>query len=132
MQRTETTTPAAPPGATVDGCVASGRLARLTVNTDTNTMSSQQVLINDWCQQFWSHSIGGIGFGADGSLYMSAGDAASYSEADYGQRGYPDVNPCGDPPGGVGAVLTPPTTEGGSLRSQDYETTGDHWVSTAP
>ena len=32
------------------------------------------------------------------------------------------VNPCGDPPG---APMTPPTAEGGALRSQDIRTTGD-------
>ena len=32
------------------------------------------------------------------------------------------LNPCGDPPGGVGATLTPPTAEGGALRSQDLRT----------
>ena len=114
-----------PPGPTQDGCIASGRLARLTVDLGTGTMSSEKVLVNDWCQQFWSHTVGGIAFGADGSLYMSAGDGASYSFADYGQRGYPDPNPCGDPPSGYGGIQTPPTAEGGSLRAQDYRTSGD-------
>jgi PKD repeat protein len=35
------------------------------------------------------------------------------------------VNPCGDPPGGPGTALTPPTAEGGALRSQDLRTSGD-------
>ncbi len=43
---------------------------------------------------------------------------------DYGQDGSP-LNPCGDPPGGAGAVLSPPTAEGGALRSQDLRTAGD-------
>jgi hypothetical protein len=47
-----------------------------------------------------------------------------FTFADYGQDGNP-VNPCGDPPGGVGAVLTPPTAEGGALRSQDLRTPAD-------
>ncbi len=112
----------APPGPTADGCVASGRLSRLTA--DGNTMISESVLINDWCQQFWDHSIGDIAFGADGSLYMSGGDGAAISFTDYGQRGIP-LNPCGDPPSGIGGVQTAPTSEGGALRSQDYRTTGD-------
>ena len=52
------------------------------------------------------------------------GDGASFNFADWGQDGSP-LNPCGDPPGGVGAVLTPPTAEGGALRSQDLRTAGD-------
>ena len=43
------------------------------------------------------------------------------SATDYGQFGSP-VNPCGDPPGGVGTALSPPTAEGGALRSQDVRT----------
>ena len=111
-----------PPGPTDDGCIASGRLSRLTADGDT--MSSEDVLINDWCQQFWSHSMGDIAFGVDGSLYVGGGDAASYQFADYGQQGIP-LNPCGDPPVGVGGTQTPPTAEGGALRSQDYRTAGD-------
>ena len=82
------------------------------------------MLIEDWCQQYPSHSIGSLAFGADGALYVSGGDGASFNFVDYGQDGAP-VNPCGDPPGGVGAMLTPPTAEGGALRSQDLRTTGD-------
>ena len=45
-----------PPGATADGCVVSGRLSRLQANPITNTMSGpEQVLIEDWCQQYPSH-----------------------------------------------------------------------------
>ena len=107
-----------PPGATTDGCVVSGRLSRLTANG--NQMSGpEHVLINDWCQQFPSHSMGSLNFGADGALYVSAGDGASFNFADYGQRG----NPCGDPPGT--SAPTPPTAEGGALRAQDIRTTLD-------
>ena len=85
---------------------------------------SEQVLVEDWCQQYPSHSVGTVEFGPDGALYASAGDGASFNFADYGQDGSP-LNPCGDPPGGVGATLTPPTAEGGALRSQDLRTPGD-------
>ena len=34
-------------------------------------------------------------------------------------------NPCGDPPGAVGAHADPADSEGGALRSQDLRTTGD-------
>ena len=85
---------------------------------------SEQVLVEDWCQQYPSHSVGSVEFGRDGALYASGGDGASFNFADWGQDGSP-LNPCGDPPGGVGATLTPPTAEGGALRSQDLRTSGD-------
>jgi glucose/arabinose dehydrogenase len=112
-----------PPGATEDGCVVSGRLSRLTASGDTMT-GSEKVLLEGWCQQYPSHSIGDLAFGADGALYASGGDGASFSFADYGQAGRP-LNPCGDPPGGAGDVLSPPKAEGGALRSQDLRTRGD-------
>jgi uncharacterized repeat protein (TIGR01451 family) len=112
-----------PPGATGDGCVVSARLSRLTASGNFMT-GPEQVLINDWCQQYPSHSIGSLAFGADGALYVSGGDGASFNFTDWGQDGNP-LNPCGDPPGGVGATLTPPTAEGGALRSQDLRTVSD-------
>jgi glucose/arabinose dehydrogenase/PKD repeat protein len=112
-----------PPGATGDGCVVSGRLSRLQASGNVMT-GPEQVLVEDWCQQYPSHSIGTVEFGRDGALYASGGDGASFNFADWGQDGSP-LNPCGDPPGGVGAVLSPPTAEGGALRSQDLRTTSD-------
>ena len=112
-----------PPGPTTDGCVVSARLSRLQVTG--NTTGPEQVLINDWCQQFPSHSIGDLQFGPDGKLYVSGGDGASFNNVDYGQyggtSGTPPTtpkNPCGDPPAGVGGTMSPPTAEGGALRSQ--------------
>ena len=112
------------PGATTDGCVISGRLSRLQALGDVMT-GTEQVLINDWCQQFPSHSLGDLRFGADGMLYISAGEGASFNNADYGQFGgtvgnppATPKNPCGDPPAGVGGTMTPPTARGGALRSQ--------------
>jgi PKD repeat protein len=112
-----------PPGPTTDGCVISGRVSRLQASGNVMT-GSEQVLIEDWCQQYPSHTVGGLAFGSDGALYVSGGDGASFDFVDYGQRGNP-VNPCGDPPGGPGAALTPPTAEGGALRAQDLRTSGD-------
>jgi glucose/arabinose dehydrogenase len=112
-----------PPGATSDGCVVSGRLSRLTAAGNTMT-GAEQVLIEDWCQQYPSHSVGDLGFGPDSALYATAGEGASFTFNDWGQDGNP-VNPCGDPPGGVGATLSPPTAEGGSLRAQDVRTSSD-------
>ena len=109
-----------PPGPTTNGCVVSARLARLQANGNVMT-GSEQVLVEDWCEQFPSHSIGTVDFGPDGALYASAGDGASFDYADYGQTG----NPCGDPGGPAGSNLTPPTAEGGALRAQDLRTSGD-------
>ena len=96
-------------------CVATARLSRLPVAGNQQS-GPEEVLIHDWCQQYPSHSIGNLAFGADGALYVSGGDGASFSTVDYGQlpSGGP-INPCGDPPGGA---MQPPTAEGGALRSQ--------------
>lgn len=115
-----------PPGATSDGCLITGRLSKLTVNTATGVATGVQPLITDWCQQYPSHSIGTVTFGPDGNLYVGGGDGASFNFADYGQDNLtssditPD-NPCGDPPSAVGTVLTRPTAKGGALRSQSPE-----------
>jgi glucose/arabinose dehydrogenase len=105
-----------PPGPTTDGCVVSGRLSR--IEAIGNQAGPEQVLIEDWCQQFPSHSVGDLEFGQDGALYASGGDGASFNYADYGQSGNP-TNPCGDPPAGSGGNQTPPTAQGGALRAQD-------------
>ncbi len=86
-----------------------------------NVVTTQQPLIDDWCQQFPSHSAGGLVFGPEGMLYASGGDGASFTFTDYGQ----EKNPCGDPPGAVGTKLTAPTAEGGALRAQDFLTPAD-------
>ena len=109
--------------ATGNGCVVSARLSRLTAAGNQMT-GPEQVLINDWCQQYPSHSIGSLAFGTDGALYVTGGDGASFTFTDWGQDGSP-VNPCGDPPGGPGTALTPPSAEGGALRSQDLRTPAD-------
>jgi glucose/arabinose dehydrogenase len=115
-----------PPGPTTDGCVVSARVARLPISG--NVMSGpEQVLVSGWCQQFPSHSIGTLMFGRDGDLYVGAGDGASFNNVDYGQYGAnyagDQANPCGDPPGAAGTALSPPTAEGGALRSQSVRRT---------
>ena len=40
---------------------------------------TEQVLIEDWCQQYPSHSVGALAFGADGELYVTGGDGASFT-----------------------------------------------------
>jgi glucose/arabinose dehydrogenase/PKD repeat protein len=115
-----------PPGPTTDGCLVSGRLSRLQISGNIMT-GTEQVLINDWCQQFPSHSIGTLLFGRDGYLYVTGGDGASFNNVDYGQYGAfyagDRANPCGDPPGAVGTPLSPPGAEGGALRSQSVRRT---------
>jgi glucose/arabinose dehydrogenase len=116
-----------PPGATTDGCVASGRLARFAVSGST-IAPGEQVLLEDWCQQFPSHSVGTVFFGPDGALYVSAGEGSNFNQADWGQFGgtttpvVTPMNPCNDSPGGA---MAPPSAEGGALRAQDMRTTGD-------
>ena len=108
-----------PPGVETDGCVVQGRLSRLTANLTTDHMISEQPLITDWCQQFSSHSVGDLQFDASGNLWASGGEGASFTKVDWGQYGFPQANPCGDPPAGVGGIEEPPDAEGGALRAQN-------------
>jgi glucose/arabinose dehydrogenase/single-stranded DNA-binding protein len=113
-----------PPGPTTDGCPVTGKLVRIAVNANSTLNGSPTVLIsNAWCQQYPSHSVGTLMFGADGALYVSGGDGANFNIVDYGQGGGgtgspTPKNPCGDPPAGSGGSETPPTAEGGALRAQ--------------
>ena len=111
-----------PPGPNPNGCVTSGRLSHLEARG--NVSIREQVLVEDWCQQSFTHSVGDLGFGSDGALYVSAGDGASPDFVDYGQFGVPR-NPCGDPPVAVGGAQSAPTSQGGALRSQDRLTPSD-------
>jgi glucose/arabinose dehydrogenase len=106
-----------PPGANDDGCVISGRLSRFVASG--NSAGPEQVIIEDWCAQFPSHTVGTIRFGIDGSLYVSGGDGASFNYVDYGQTG---GNVCNDHPGG--STISPPDSRGGALRSQKVITDG--------
>ena len=112
-----------PPGATTDGCLISSRVSRFAV-TGTSISATEQVLIEDWCQQYPSHSAGTLVFGPDEQLYVSGGDGANFNAVDYGQWGGSGgspvpKNPCGDP---FDETVNPPIREGGSLRSQDLRT----------
>jgi len=98
-----------PPGATAAGCVVSGHLSKLTANGDVMA-GPEQVLVDGWCQQFPSHSMGTVAFGADGKLYASAGEGANFNYEDHGQTG----NPCGDPAGKGGALRAQSLRAGGT------------------
>lgn len=112
-------------------CLVSGRLVQLEenpINPDHAILESglpkEKELLQGWCQQFDSHSIGELAFGNEGELYVSGGDGASYeSIPDYGQLGTPP-NPCGDAPTPAGTAPTEAQrheAKGGSLRSQNLE-----------
>jgi glucose/arabinose dehydrogenase len=116
-----------PPGPTASGCPALGRLSRLNASTPWPVQASEQILLESFPQQFPSHSVGGLAFGADGALYVTTGEGASFTAVDYGQFGGQDgagpgqrvpSNPLGDPPAGTGGLQIPPGAEGGALRSQ--------------
>jgi hypothetical protein len=103
------------------GCEVSGLVVKLKADPAGNHAEpsaeapEEEVLLEGWCQQATTHSVGDLGFGPEGALYVSGGEGAMYSEADYGQFG----NPCEDPveyesPGVVRRL----TALGGSLRSQ--------------
>jgi len=111
-----------PPGVETDGCVISGRLSRLTANLATDKSTGETPLITDWCQQFSSHSVGDLQFDAEGNLWASGGEGASFTKVDWGQYGFPQVNPCADPPSNVaGGIEEPPSSLGGALRSQNSQ-----------
>ena len=115
------------PGPTTDGCVVSGRLSRLTA-VGRPWPASEHVLIEDWCQQFPSHSIGDPGLRP---RRLPLRQRRRRRELQHrrlravrrtsGSSPTPK-NPCGDPPGGRRRQQTPPTAEGGSLRSQSPRT----------
>ncbi|SFN63631.1 PQQ-dependent sugar dehydrogenase [Dokdonella immobilis] len=96
------------PTADFAGCVISGRLSRLTLAG--NLATDEHVLIEDWYQQYPSHSVGTVRFGADGFLYVGGGDGASYLGGDWGQRGNPDW-----------PDQRSPVDQGGALRAQGLE-----------
>jgi glucose/arabinose dehydrogenase len=105
-----------PPGGIDAGCVAGGVVARVLIDPVQLTAGLPETLLSGWCQQFRSHSIGDLVYGADGALYVTGGDGAAAHTVDTGQLGhdYWGGNPCGDP-----------ADEGGALRAQDLASPAD-------
>ena len=118
------------------GCVVSARVSKFVVGVNgigvpTNTQAEQVIFptssANGWCNQFSSHSIGTIAFGADGKLYIGAGEGASFANNDWGQFDTTNpqgvANPCKDPPAARGGTMIRAQAEGGSMRSQSARST---------
>jgi glucose/arabinose dehydrogenase len=112
-------------------CLVGGRLVRLTEAPlspnhalEEGGRPKEEELLQGWCQQFSSHSIGELRFGPEGALYVSGGDGAAYeSIPDYGQLGTPP-NPCGDAPTVKGVAPSEAQrheAQGGSLRAQNLK-----------
>jgi glucose/arabinose dehydrogenase len=121
--------PGCPTQNTNNSCLVSGRLVRLTESSLTpdkaeheGVFPKEKELLQGWCQQFSSHSVGELQFGPEGALYASGGDGAAFeSIPDWGQLGTPP-NPCGDPPSPAGIMLSPMSkSQGGALRAQNLE-----------
>ena len=86
---------------------------------------TEQVLVEDWCQQYPEPLDRHASSSVRTARCTPAAATARASTSPTRARTAAPLNPCGDPPGGVGAALTPPTAEGGALRSQDLRTSGD-------
>lgn len=121
--------PGCPTQNTSNSCLVSGRLVRLTEDSlipdkaeHEGAFPKEKELLQGWCQQFSSHSVGELQFGPEGALYASGGDGAAFeSIPDWGQLGTPP-NPCGDSPSPAGTTPSPMSeSRGGALRSQNLE-----------
>ncbi len=77
--------PSPNPGGNTDGCMISGKLVRMTTNAGGTAVTGTTTLVEDWCQQFPSHSLGSLAFGPEGALYVTGGDGASFNGPDYGR-----------------------------------------------
>jgi len=85
----------------------SGQLSLLTAAGETQILPLAGAT-SPWCFFYTSHSIGGLAFGVDNTtLYVSAGEGASFNAVDIGQLD----NACGDSTDGT-------TVPQGAFRSQ--------------
>ena len=100
-----------PPGATADGCVVTGRLSRLSAT------GAETVLIEDFCQQYPSHSVGSLDFGPGRHAVRSAPATARRSTGPTTARTATRSTRAATR---RAATLTPPTAQGGALRAQSF------------
>jgi len=82
------------------------RLDRLEVNAQLTGVSQVTQFVDNWCVSSANHATGDLQFGPEGALYMSAGSFASSGQFN---------SDCNEP-----------FQQGGSLKSQDFSTPGDH------
>ncbi|SIT36172.1 conserved exported hypothetical protein [Paraburkholderia ribeironis] len=97
-----------------------GQLSLLTASGETKILPPAGATSQTWCFFYQSHSIGGLVFGSDNkTLYVSAGDGASFDQVDYGQLD----NACGDgtnlPQGAFRSQGVSPYSDGVILRITD-------------
>ena len=109
-------------------CIVSGRLVKITVNPATNVaVGAPQTLVDDWCSEFLSHSVGDLAFGADGAAVRERRRRRGLRRRRLRPEGTATrATTRAEEPGD----LTPPSAEGGALRSQDLRTPGDPSGST--
>ena len=74
-----------PPGATTDGM--RGQRTPLATSGDRRHRRRRAGVDRGLVPAVPSHSIGSLQFGADGKLYVSGGDGASFNNVDYSQYG---------------------------------------------
>jgi glucose/arabinose dehydrogenase len=117
------TTPPAT-GACSGNVLTHGQLSLLTGTGETKILPAAASGNQTWCFFYTSHSIGGLVFGTDNkTLYVSAGDGASFNQVDYGQLD----NACGDgtnlPQGAFRSQSVSPYSDGVILRIANPGTT---------
>jgi glucose/arabinose dehydrogenase len=117
-----TTRPAT--GACSGNVLTHGQLSLLTGTGETKILPAAASGNQTWCFFYMSHSIGGLAFATDNkTLYVSAGDGASFDQVDYGQLD----NACGDgtnlPQGAFRSQGVSPYSDGVILRIANPGTT---------
>jgi len=114
-----------PTGACSGNVLTRGQLSLLTGGpTERKILPLAGSTNQTWCFYYTSHSIGGLAFGNDNkTLYVSAGDGASFDQVDYGQLD----NACGDgtnlPQGAFRSQGVSPYSDGVILKITDPGTT---------
>ena len=93
---------------------------------------SEQVLIEDWCQQYPSHSVGSLAFRRTARSTSPAATARASTSHGLGPGRAVLGNPCGDPARSPGTPLSPPTAQGGALGARTSGRAATRSRSTAP